>query len=279
MPKNGPKVRNVVADLRAAVDALKAKVAEAEKAKAASLTKADNILDKAKEDLRRFTESIGESLGLRLPRKPGPKPGSRASAAGGGESEGGTGEADGAEDGGKAGKGDERIRKGSKRLRVKNLWEAGKGKEEIAAALDMTVGGVEYHLRILMDSGSIKERPSPSSLPSSPVNSLPKPAGGAGEQVPSSLSPLPLAPVKAAAPARRGSSLDELRQAVAKLQEGHRSKAVILGTTIDDGHRHSAMLDRMGDGVTTPDETKHVHRVFRFVISMSEKHQHELLAK
>jgi len=71
-----------------------------------------------------------------------------------------------------------------------------------------------------------------------------------------------------------GSALDKLRGEVMRQQAGVRSKPVHLNTAITRSHVHRVIVDRMGDGSTQPDESKHVHRIYRFVMSQADGHSH-----
>ena len=75
----------------------------------------------------------------------------------------------------------------------------------------------------------------------------------------------------------KGSSKPELQAEVKRQQGGVSSRCATLPTTTVKKHKHRAKVDRMGDGHTIPDDTGHVHRVYRFVLSVAQNHTHDLV--
>jgi hypothetical protein len=74
----------------------------------------------------------------------------------------------------------------------------------------------------------------------------------------------------------KGASKEALQAEVPRRQQGIRGKVVILGSTKVNKHRHTIRVDRMGDGHTTPDNSGHVHRCYRFVLSEAHRHTHDV---
>lgn len=135
--------------------------------------------------------------------------------------------------------------RGYKRERIRQLFLEGKSRVEIAEELGIDKTNVNAHITQLRNSGK-----------------LPRPED-----------------VAAAGDDDDGDSIEDLREEVTRQQGGKRSAVARLSMIEQSGHVHVAVVDRMGDGVTQPDETGHQHRVCRFVLSMAAGHQHGLLAK
>ena len=81
-----------------------------------------------------------------------------------------------------------------------------------------------------------------------------------------------------------GDSVQDLREEVTRQQGSSRTKAARLQAAEHDEHAHVAVVDRMGDGVTEPDESGHQHKIYRFVLGGArlegqDVHRHGLLAK
>lgn len=149
--------------------------------------------------------------------------------------------------------------KGWKREKVRTMFLEGKTRGEIADALDTTKDCVNSHIAALRTSGRL------------PTGSI----GGAATPPPAQVDPTGLD----GADDGDGDSLEDLRTEVARQQGGSRSKAATLAVSFFSDHDHTAVVDRMGDGVTQPDATGHQHRIFRFVSSVAAGHQHGLLAR
>ena len=73
-----------------------------------------------------------------------------------------------------------------------------------------------------------------------------------------------------------GASKNELFDEVLRQQNGVRGKMVTLLTTVKNSHCHRVHIDRMGDGVTESDDSRHSHRVMRFKVLPAKDHDHEL---
>lgn len=155
--------------------------------------------------------------------------------------------------------------KGWKRERVRVLVLEGKTVDEIADSMDISADSVRTHIAGLRKDGLLP----PSSRGRSP----------------GSADPPREAPPDSSQDGGGGDSLEDLRAEIARQQGGQRGRQARLATTSvaiegdEDEHEHVAVLDRMGDGVTVPDETGHQHRVYRFVVGGSAGHRHGLLAK
>lgn len=160
----------------------------------------------------------------------------------------------------------ESNKKGWKRERVRALFLEGKVPSEIADDMDISADSVRTHIAMLRRDGRL------------PL------AGGASAPAP-----------RAEAPGEPesggedeggdGDGVDDLREEAARQQGGRRSRQVRLATTAEqargeeDDHEHVAAVDRMGDGVTVPDDTGHQHQIHRFVVGGAAGHRHGLLAK
>jgi DNA-binding CsgD family transcriptional regulator len=149
--------------------------------------------------------------------------------------------------------------KGWKQARVLALYLDGKTKGEIADELDISKESVSTHLSVLRRLGK---------LPSAGEESGPKSLGGE-----------PAGGFEPDDDLNDGDSLSDLREEVARQQEGQRGKAVRFATAIHDDHDHVAKVDRLGDGQTEPDVTGHQHKIYRFAVGNTAGHDHGLLAK
>lgn len=149
--------------------------------------------------------------------------------------------------------------RGWKRERVRVLYLEGKSRSEIADELEIDKTCVGSHLNALVRAGRLSLEKSPEK-PGEPAKRV-----GEGDD------------------SEAGDSLQDLRDEAARQQGGNRNKSVRLATTThsdeDADHDHAAVVDRMGDGVTVPDDTEHQHRVYRFVVGGAAGHRHGLLAK
>jgi transposase len=156
--------------------------------------------------------------------------------------------------------------RGWKRERVRVLHLEGKSRVEIADELDISKMSVNAHINALVRTGRLSsgEPPKVPAEPAKKVELARKSGEGADDSV-------------------EGDSLQDLRDEAARQQGGNRSKAVRLATTMhsdeDADHDHAAVVDRMGDGVTVPDDTEHQHKVYRFVVGGAAGHRHGLLAE
>jgi hypothetical protein len=165
-------------------------------------------------------------------------------------------------------------KKGWKRERVRTMFLEGSSRREIADELDVSVECVGAHITQLRSQGRLP-----------PAGESPAPAAGSKD-----------APGDDSGEAEGeaegeggggdddevGDSVAELREEVARQQDGNRSRAVRMPVAVGGGdhHDHVAVLDRMGDGTTVADETGHVHKVYRFVVGGCAGHRHGgLLAK
>lgn len=150
--------------------------------------------------------------------------------------------------------------KGWKRERVRTLYLEGKVIGEVADAMDISKESVYTHINILRRLGRLpaKENGTPTA-PGAPRS--PEADDGDDES---------------------GDSIADLREELARQQGGNRNAAGRMPTTLggEPPHDHVAVVDRMGDGQTAPDETEHNHKVYRFVVGRNAGHGHGgLLAK
>jgi transposase len=156
--------------------------------------------------------------------------------------------------------------KGWKRERVRALFLEGKVPSEIADDMDISADSVRTHIAMLRRDGRLPPRGGPSA-PAPRAEAPGEPASGGEDE------------------GGEGDGIDDLREEAARQQGGQRSRQVRLATTAEqargeeDDHEHVAAVDRMGDGVTVPDDTGHQHKIHRFVVGGAAGHRHGLLAK
>jgi hypothetical protein len=173
-----------------------------------------------------------------------------------------------------------RLSKGSKKGVTKRVWtrtrvcellQAGHTPEEVAEELDLTAQEVDAHVEKLRSMGklnvALERRPSRPAGEESPRRAAveersEKAAAAAG----SSHQP----------PTSAGDDVGDLRREVARQQAGSPAKAAQLLASPTSGHGHVVLVDRMGDGTTQSDGTGHVHKVYRYVVSLAAGHQHGL---
>jgi DNA-binding NarL/FixJ family response regulator len=142
-----------------------------------------------------------------------------------------------------------------KRQRVVELVKAGKNAKQIAEEMDISVGSVYTHICDARKAGELP--PVGTALAPAPTS---EPSTAEGDDWDGG----------------EGDSVEILRAELQRQQGGQKSMRVYFTTTVVDGHRHRAVVDRMGDGITEPDGTGHQHRVFRFVMGRMAKHGHGL---
>lgn len=152
-------------------------------------------------------------------------------------------------------------RRGWKRERVRVLYLEGKTRGEIADELGIDKSSVGSHIFQLQRAGLL-EKTDDSPPAGSQQGTEPEPAPDDDD----------------------GDSVQDLREEVARQQGGNRNQPARLPTTEVAEHDHVALVDRMGDGETVPDENGHRHKIYRFVVGGSrgegtEVHRHGLLAK
>jgi len=233
-------VSNLIADLKAEMEVRNQRVRDLEERKAARIRDCNTALEAAKADRDTFAAQIAIELGLKKVggggRKSRPKP----------------------------------PEQGSKGERVLELYRQGKSRRETAEAMGISIASVYAHISDLRTSGHLVDvDPATVSESSNPDQDEPK--AGPPEDAPEELQTIE---TQTAPSSERGSSKDDLLAAVARQQNGIRGKVVILSTTAAKGHRHTIRVDRMGDGHTTPDDSGHVHRCYRFGLSGEHGHTH-----
>jgi transposase len=152
-------------------------------------------------------------------------------------------------------------KKGWKKERALALYLEGKTTGEIADAIDSSRASVYVYISQLRREGR---------LPKLGQNDVP--AGGEPE------SPDEEGEAGEAGDEESGDSVEDLRAEVARQQGGSRTKPAYLAVVAhhgeDGAHEHVAVVDRMGDGVTRSDDTKHQHKVYRFVVGQNAGHGH-----
>lgn len=126
--------------------------------------------------------------------------------------------------------------------------------DQVVEKLDMSRASVGQHVSLLRRKGR---------LPSAEPVAMEKP---------------PERQVSSAPPFNAGDMIETLRLDVARQcrESGNRVGPAFLEATMggQKRHTHRIRVDRMGDGTTETDDTGHVHRVYRFVVSMADSHQH-----
>jgi hypothetical protein len=147
------------------------------------------------------------------------------------------------------------------RTKVGDLLLKGRTFDEVAEELGLTVEEVAEHEVKLRSLGRLPDeapppRPTTSSARESPVE---RPA----QEPP-------------ATPVPSGDAVSDLRREVARQQAGSLAKAAQLLASPTNGHGHVVLVDRMGDGTTQSDGTGHVHKIYRYVVSLAAGHQHGL---
>lgn len=151
--------------------------------------------------------------------------------------------------------------RGWKRDQVRKLTLDGLDRDEIAEKLGISRVSVNAHITQLRVQGKLPQPGDEADEPPAPPRTVPAPAPAAARPPVGSPS---------------GDSPEALRAEVARQQAGVRSKGVKFLAGANQGHSHRVLVDRMGDGCTQADETGHVHKVYRFVVSMAVGHQHGL---
>jgi len=183
-----------------------------------------------------------------------------------------------------------------RKKRIREMFLAGRPKDEIARELDMSEQAVGCQVGIMRKAGLLPprvqgvpdnqaeqaaamnptashgepshakdEQPDPEASVSTPDG---KTEENAGEDEPEDDDSL----------GSSASSRDELTAEVRRQQGGSRADAHLI-TTMGRGHKHSARVDRFGDGNTVPDGSGHSHRVKGFLVMPAHNHAHELVAK
>ena len=153
--------------------------------------------------------------------------------------------------------------KGWKRERVRVLHWEGKTRGEIAKALDISKECVGAHITALRVQGRLEPAGSSTTLGDPPSSGSEDSQDDGADD---------------------GDSVQDLREEVTRQQGSSRTKAARLQAAEHDEHAHVAAVDRMGDGVTVPDESGHQHKIYRFVLGGARSegqdvHRHGLLAK
>lgn len=152
----------------------------------------------------------------------------------------------------------EEGQRGWKRDQVRRLALEGKSNSEIAQMLGIPATSVNAHRNQLRMQGKL---PAPESH-----------VDHDDEIAEHHLPPKTRTPPQSVT----GDILEVLRAEVVRQQGTQRAKAVKLIAAHHEGHTHRVLVDRMGDGCTQADDTGHIHRVYRFVVTMGSKHQHGL---
>jgi DNA-binding NarL/FixJ family response regulator len=292
--------KSMIAGLQSELAAKQKKVADYEAALAKVSKKAQEALDRAKEELAQYKAKIAEALGLPTLKNHS-----------------------------------DRLRAAhARRRQVKELLGQGKGAEEIAAALGLPLVLIESDVEKLSAKGAATkaeaqgelqedEAPQPPPRPHRELRQVGSTASKAdrvfelvkagknAKQIAVELDNTiqavyahicalrkegrlpPVGESRSAAAdttspasaesagdddseADDGPNLDTLRAEVQRQQAGQRGKGVNFATSEASGHTHRVITDRMGDGITQPDATGHQHRVYRFAMSRMAGHAHVL---
>jgi hypothetical protein len=152
------------------------------------------------------------------------------------------------------------------RTKVWDLLSAGRTHEETAEELGISVDEVDAHVEKLRSLGRLTVgEPAPKRL----ADASPTEEARARRTI------LPAGPSQPP-PTFAGDEVADLRREVARQQAGSPAKAARLLAAPANGHGHEVVVDRMGDGTTQSDSTGHVHKVYRFVVSLAAGHQHGL---
>lgn len=263
--------KTMLEQLRGELEALKQKVTDLEAAKAKAIERLDAGIEKAKREYRDFLAEVTGSLGIPnlLEREEKRQAANRLrkqvyklvlegktdeeilAATGAApellervRSKGKSSEPDAPSIG----------RSGTRREQIRQRYLEGKAIGEIAEELGISKDNARVQVAALKRQGRLEER----------SEDVPATEGGKDADETDDDD---------------GDSIEDLREEVARQQGGKRSAVARLPAIEASGHGHVAVVDRMGDGVTKPDETGHQHRVYRFVLSMADGHQHGLLAK
>ena len=135
---------------------------------------------------------------------------------------------------------------------VLNLYNAGKSNEEIAAELNLYRLTVDKDVMLLWEMGKLGSRTKNSdSVPPPPMRITLNTDDHAAPESDSDPVMTKLDGV--------GASKNELFDEVLRQQNGVRGKMVTLLTTVKNSHCHRVHIDRMGDGVTESDDSRHSH--------------------
>lgn len=153
-------------------------------------------------------------------------------------------------------------KKGWKRERVRELVAGGASLESVASELGIELSSVRAHVYQLRAAGRLPETPSPAAP--GPRAPLTPPEERRTEPAPPHF------------PTSGGDDVLTLRREVARQQGDQKARAARLLAVPTNGHAHAVVVDRMGDGTTQSDGTGHVHKVYRFVVSVAAGHQHGL---
>jgi hypothetical protein len=138
---------------------------------------------------------------------------------------------------------------------------------------DLDQKTISSDLRCLPQHGSV-DWPPETPHEETPV---PAPPSRAPAPPPPAPRPVPGQDPPKTNPGTRVATTEELLEEVSKRCSELEKDEVTIRTSTTCKHSHNALLDRKGDGLTTPDDSGHQHRVSRFCVLPSEKHTHELV--
>jgi len=257
------------------------------------MAKAEAALASAKKDVEEFVAKVSEALGLPNPRLAKQRLRRARELLGQGRSpeevatETGLAREDVEKAAAKSkssssGSGEGSRREGRpplKRELVREMLAAGKTRSQIADELGMTLPAVNSQAYALKQAGLLPEVPDPDPDEDEDESSS---ASNSRQESPTRMPTPPPAPPAARPPVppplatSSGDSPDALRAEVTRQQGGQRARSAELVTSATNGHAHRVLVDRMGDGTTQSDATGHVHKVYRFVVSVAADHQHGL---
>ena len=277
--KSNPKHKSespgdMLARLRSILEEKRLKVTHCEEELAKVRADGEAKLDAARAEVAAYLDEVAGILGVKLAKRPGPR--SKKSS---GDDEAATGS--GGDEPAAASTSDKSYELTSRQAQVLALFRDGKSRAEIADELKMTEKAVYQQVYALRKAGVLPD----------PAASEPAVESGRGEPASAGEEGSARGEVTSSSEDARpddsddsddgddGDSVVALRAEVARQQAGVRSVPVHLRTVRVRGHAHAVVVDRMGDGSTQADDSGHVHRIYRFVLSMADKHSHGLVAR
>lgn len=172
--------------------------------------------------------------------------------------------------------------------RVCELLNAGKSVEETAAESGKTCSTVRKYLSHLRTAGLLNANVSPEpdlrkhdhAESAASLEAEPEPEVEEDDEPEPEESREPIVVSPETAQRQAGASVDELRDDVRKQcqRSGKPCGPATLMTTLGGRvkHAHRATLSAIGDGVTTPDDSGHVHAIRGFKVRLAHGHDHGL---
>jgi DNA-binding CsgD family transcriptional regulator len=174
----------------------------------------------------------------------------------------------------------------SREEQVFALVKQGKKPKEIAEAIDMSLSAVSFHTSTLRKKGRLPPVVRESTAPAAPAlvarNAAVPAKPEAREEEQPAAEPMAASEAVEELPV---STREALRAEAARQCRANGAPAgpALFMTTLagKKKHAHRGKVNRMGDGVTEPDESGHQHRVYRFEVQPVDvgdsSHQHFLV--